>query len=59
MLRCIMCGYCEEVCPEEAIFMSKQYELTGKSREELIFNKDKLLKLGGKRFDAIRKWDHK
>jgi NADH-quinone oxidoreductase subunit I len=59
MLRCIMCGYCEEVCPEEAIFMSKQYELTGTSREELIFNKEKLLKLGGKRFDTIRKWDHK
>jgi NADH-quinone oxidoreductase subunit I len=59
MLRCIMCGYCEEVCPEEAIFMSKNYELTGKSREELIFNKEKLLKLGGTRFDTIRKWDHK
>jgi NADH-quinone oxidoreductase subunit I len=59
MLRCIMCGYCEEVCPEEAIFMSKNYELTGKSRQELIFNKDKLLQLGGMRFDAIRKWDHK
>jgi NADH-quinone oxidoreductase subunit I len=59
MLRCIMCGYCEEVCPEEAIFMSKQYELTGKTREELIFDKEKLLKLGGKRFDTIRKWDHK
>src|SRR5437867_1441983 len=27
MLRCIMCGYCEEVCPEEAIFMYKNYEL--------------------------------
>ncbi|MCI0656024.1 MAG: NADH-quinone oxidoreductase subunit I [Acidobacteria bacterium] len=59
MLRCIMCGYCEEVCPEEAIFMSKHYELTGKSRQELIFNKDQLLKLGGARFDPIKKWDHK
>ncbi|MCI0568425.1 MAG: NADH-quinone oxidoreductase subunit I [Acidobacteria bacterium] len=59
MLRCIMCGYCEEVCPEEAIFMSKHYELTGKSRQELIFNKDQLLKLGGSRFDPIKKWDHK
>jgi NADH-quinone oxidoreductase subunit I len=59
MLRCIMCGYCEEVCPEEAIFMSKNYELTGSSRQELIFNKEKLLELGGARFDSIRKWDHK
>ena len=28
MLRCIFCGFCEEVCPEEAIVMSKDYELT-------------------------------
>jgi len=59
MLRCIMCGYCEEVCPEEAIFMSKEYELTGRSRQELIFDKEKLLRLGGTRFDTIKKWVHK
>jgi NADH-quinone oxidoreductase subunit I len=27
MLRCIFCGYCEEVCPEEAIFLRQDYEL--------------------------------
>ena len=25
MLRCIFCGYCQEVCPEEAIFLMKDY----------------------------------
>lgn len=59
MLRCIMCGYCEEVCPEEAIFMTKNYELTGTNRADLIFNKEKLLQVGGVRVDSIRKWDHK
>jgi NADH-quinone oxidoreductase subunit I len=59
MLRCIMCGYCEEVCPEEAIFMTKQYEVLGRSREELIFDKEKLLAIGGVRHDPIKKWDHK
>ena len=59
MLRCIMCGLCEEVCPEEAIFMSKHYELAGGSREEMIFDKEKLLALGGMRQDPIKKWAHK
>ena len=43
MLRCIFCGFCEEVCPEEAIVMSKDYELAFSSREEGIYGKDKLL----------------
>ena len=24
MLRCIYCGYCQEVCPEEAIFLYRR-----------------------------------
>ena len=59
MLRCIMCGLCEEVCPEEAIFMSSTYELAGGSREEMIFDKERLLALGGVRHDSIRKWANK
>ncbi|KAK3605143.1 hypothetical protein CHS0354_000812 [Potamilus streckersoni] len=43
MLRCIFCGYCEEICPEEAIIMSSEYDITFSSREEAIFNKEKLL----------------
>jgi ferredoxin len=29
MLRCIFCGLCQEVCPEEAIFLQQDYSLTG------------------------------
>ena len=43
MLRCIFCGYCEEVCPEEAIVMSKDYELVFEHPEDAIFGKDRLL----------------
>ncbi len=43
MLRCIFCGYCQEVCPEEAIFLMQDYSLTGTSRKEMIYNKEKLL----------------
>ena len=42
MLRCIYCGYCEEACPTGAIILSNEYELSGYTREELIFTKDKL-----------------
>ena len=59
MLRCIFCGYCQEVCPEEAIFLMKDYSLTGSTREELIYNKEKLLALGGVHHDKIRKWQKK
>ena len=58
MLRCIFCGFCQEVCPEEAIFLQKDYSLTGSSRAELIYNKEKLLALGGKH-GGIQKWKHK
>jgi formate hydrogenlyase subunit 6/NADH:ubiquinone oxidoreductase subunit I len=41
-LRCIYCGFCEEVCPEEAIFMSKAYAVVGHSRELMTFDEQKL-----------------
>ena len=58
MLRCIFCGLCQEVCPEEAIFLQQHYSLSGLSREEMIYNKEKLLKLGGVHA-GIQKWKHK
>jgi len=42
-LRCIYCGMCEEACPVDAIELTGLYDLTGLSREELIFDKAKLL----------------
>ena len=59
MLRCIFCGFCQEVCPEEAIFLMKDYSLTGTSRQEMIYDKEKLLALGGVHQDKIRKWKTK
>lgn len=59
MLRCIFCGFCQEVCPEEAIFLMRDYSLTGTNRQEMIYNKEKLLALGGVHQDRIQKWQHK
>jgi NADH-quinone oxidoreductase subunit I len=59
MLRCIFCGYCQEVCPEEAIFLMQDYSLTGLNRQEMIYDKEKLLELGGVHHDKIGKWKRK
>ncbi|MBN1909800.1 MAG: NADH-quinone oxidoreductase subunit I [Pirellulales bacterium] len=42
-LRCIYCGMCEEACPVDAIELTSLFDLSGKSREEMIFDKEKLL----------------
>ena len=42
-LRCIYCGMCEEACPVDAIELTSRFDLTGRSREEMIFDKEKLL----------------
>ena len=59
MLRCIYCGYCEEVCPEEAIWLQDIFSVSGYTREELIYKKDKLYELGGTLPDKHLKWDKK
>lgn len=58
MLRCIFCGLCQEVCPEEAIFLRKHYSLTGLSREEMVYDKERLLDEGGVHA-GIQKWKGK
>jgi NADH-quinone oxidoreductase subunit I len=42
-LRCIYCGMCEETCPCDAIELTSLFDLTGLSREEMMFDKEKLL----------------
>jgi NADH-quinone oxidoreductase subunit I len=42
-LRCIYCGMCEEACPVDAIELTSIFDLTGLSRKEMIFDKEKLL----------------
>lgn len=52
-LRCIYCGMCEEACPVDAIELTSLYDLTGLSREQMIFDKEKLLSV----FDQTTKPD--
>ncbi|MEJ2368219.1 MAG: 4Fe-4S binding protein [Acidobacteriota bacterium] len=47
-LPCIFCGYCQEVCPVEAIWLKETFELADYERPNLVFNKDKLLEMGRK-----------
>jgi NADH-quinone oxidoreductase subunit I len=42
-LRCIFCGLCVEACPTEALLMTTEYELSGFTRDELIYTKDQLI----------------
>ena len=51
-LRCIFCGMCEEACPVDAVELTSLYDLSGKSREEMIFNKQKLLSVYNRTKDA-------
>jgi NADH-quinone oxidoreductase subunit I len=46
LLRCVYCGFCVDACPEEAIFMSRENDLVGTTREELIIDRDRLIDRG-------------
>ncbi len=44
-LRCIFCGMCEEACPVDAIELTTEYDIVGLSRQEMVFDKNKLLEV--------------
>lgn len=44
-LRCIYCGMCEEACPCDAIELTSVYDLVGLTRQEMIYDKEKLLEV--------------
>ena len=46
MVKCIYCGYCEESCPVDAIVEGPNFEFATETREELLYNKEKLLDNG-------------
>jgi NADH-quinone oxidoreductase subunit I len=46
LLRCVYCGFCVDACPEEAIMMSRENDLVGTSRAEMIIDRDRLIARG-------------
>ena len=46
MSKCIYCGFCQEACPIDAIVEGPNYEFSTETREELLYNKQKLLENG-------------
>lgn len=48
MTKCIYCGFCQESCPVDAIVESPNAEYSTETREELLYNKEKLLANGDK-----------
>ena len=51
MTKCIYCGFCQEACPVDAIVEGPNFEYATETREELFYNKEKLMANG-------RKWEH-
>jgi NADH-quinone oxidoreductase chain I len=43
LLRCVYCGFCVDACPEEAIIMSRENDLVGTTRAEMIIDRDQLM----------------
>jgi NADH-quinone oxidoreductase subunit I len=48
MTKCIYCGFCQEACPVDAIVEGPNLEFTTETREELMYDKAKLLANGDK-----------
>jgi len=46
MTKCIYCGFCQEACPVDAIVQGPNLEFATETREELLYDKQKLLDNG-------------
>jgi NADH-quinone oxidoreductase subunit I len=46
MVKCIYCGFCQESCPVDAIVEGPNFEFATETREELYYDKAKLLANG-------------
>ncbi|MEM8918769.1 MAG: NADH-quinone oxidoreductase subunit NuoI [Pseudomonadota bacterium] len=53
MTKCIYCGFCQEACPVDAVVEGPNFEYSTETREELIYDKSKLLENGDKWERAI------
>ena len=52
MTKCIYCGLCEEACPVDAIVEGPNLEFATETREELMYDKDRLL-ANGDRWESL------
>jgi NADH-quinone oxidoreductase subunit I len=52
MTKCIYCGLCQEACPVDAIVEGPNFEYSTFTREELFYDKEKLLE-NGDRWEPI------
>ena len=43
MLRCIFCGFCEEACPKDAVYLSQTVPPASFKRQNFIYSKEDLL----------------
>ena len=55
MLKCIYRGLCQESCPVEAIVQGPNFEFSTETREELYYNKEKLMDNGDRWEDVLAK----
>jgi NADH-quinone oxidoreductase subunit I len=55
MLKCIYCGLCQEACPVDAIVEGPNFEYATQTREELYYNKEKLLANGDRWEYSLKK----
>ena len=46
MVKCIYCGLCQEACPVDAIVEGPNFEFATETREELYYDKERLLANG-------------
>ncbi len=48
MVKCIYCGMCQEACPVDAIVEGPNQSFAVESREELLYDKNRLLENGAR-----------
>ena len=52
MTKCIYCGFCQEACPVDAIVETPNANFSTETREELFYDKQKLLD-NGDRWEVV------